>query len=116
MAKKTVEQKVTEENELKLTAEEYYKWRFQIEVMKNAKLNEKLVDEELKNMELDIKLKQTLAVLMRRTRLEDAKKQVENCMGEYKTTKEKIEERLGISLNNMAIDDFTFEVRSIPNN
>lgn len=116
MAKKTEEPKKEETKDLKLTAEEYWEWMTSIERMGRKKAEVVASELEAKMMTLEYQNKAMQIQLHNKTRLEAAKRAVENSVGEYKTLKEKIEGRLGVSLNDKAIDEFTFEVKEIPTN
>jgi len=112
MAKKTETKEV---QNLKLDPAEYWEWRNSITVLQKASVEVKAAETEAKMISLEYQNKAMQLQLHNKTRLEAAKKGVENAKGDYESLKAKIEARLGTSLNGKAVDDFTFEVKDLPN-
>lgn len=104
------------EGQPKLKETEYLEWKISIEFMGRKKAEMKAAELESKVMSLEYQNKALQMQLFNKTRLESAKAAVENAHGEYNTLKEKIESRLGISLNEKIIDEVTLEVKDIPKN
>lgn len=98
----------------KLTPEEYWEWRTTIAEMQNAEAEHRVNTLKAALMAKDIEISQlklnSFKAVIRSS--EENKKAHDS---EYKRFKGKLEERLGISLDNKVIDDLTFEVREIDN-
>lgn len=97
-----------------LKAEEYWQWMTLIEKMGRRKSELNIAEHEAKILSMDIQIKTLQMQLHNKTRLEAAKKSVENADKEYRDFKSAIEIRLETSLSNKAIDDVTFEIRELP--
>lgn len=95
---------------MNLEREEYYEWMAAIEKMSRRKSEFELITEKMKVIDLQLKLSK----LSEKSRLEDARLNVENAKSDYEGIKSRIEERLGMSLNGKMIDDVTFEVSDLP--
>ena len=97
-----------------LTDTEYWKWRHSISELNKVKAELKLADIECALMQKDIEIKAQRIQLHKLTRVKSSMDLVDGAEQEYKSIKAAIETRLGISLNNIMIDDVTLEVREIP--
>lgn len=98
----------------KLTPEEYWEWRTTIAEMGEAKSDLNIANLKLAMQAKDIEIAQLkLHAFKQVVRAAQDKKNTYD--SEYKRFKGKIEERLGISLDNKVIDDVTFEVKEIDN-
>ena len=92
-----------------LTKDQFFKWSFHLEKLKNAKLNLALEMNKLNLQSKDIE------ILKLKTSLDEAKiKKFEqvliNAEKAYNETKQELEKELGLTLENVAIDDVTLEI------
>lgn len=99
---------------MKLTGEEYWEWMSKIEKMGRKKSELAVAEAEQKMLQLEYQNKAMQIQLHNKTRLESAKQSVETSSKEYQELKEKIETRLGISLNDKMINETTLEVLDVP--
>lgn len=97
----------------RLTAPEYWEWRSCIallwladEKLKNAEAELKLQRKEAELQQARMQLFSQVTVKARKTESDDQRKS-------YQELKQKLESRLGISMNGKVIDDVTFEVKTI---
>jgi len=90
----------------------YWEWRCTIEELKAAKLNEKRVhlEKELKQKEIEIN---KLRLALFRESVSSARKGVTSAETEYEKMKQRIEDKIGMSLNNCVIDDISYEVKKL---
>lgn len=97
-----------------LKPEEYWEWRTTIAEMDLA--HEKLAKahDQVIIAEKDLEIRQLKIKLYKLNELSNLKTSHENYKNEYELMKKKIEERIGISLNNKVISDETFEVKELP--
>jgi len=97
---------------MKLLPEEYWEWRTTIAEMHNANAEAQLAHAKIAIQGKDVEIAQLRLNAYKHVvkRVDENKKAYDS---EYKRFKGKIEERLGISLDNKVIDDLTFEVKDI---
>lgn len=110
MAKKKEEQ--IEERKA-LTPSEYWEWRTTIAEMNAAKAKQELNEARLKILQKDVELMQGQVLLHAATHLRVAREENDGAKSEYFRFKKQLEERLGVTLENKAIDDLTFEIRDL---
>ena len=98
--------------EKKLTAGSYWEYRCTIEELKSARLNQKRIHLEQEIMNKEIENRKLKLSLFRET-VRSALRSVESAETELEKIKERLEEELGMSLKDCAIDPHTYEVRHI---
>lgn len=96
----------------KLSAADYWEWRCTIEERKVAKVNEKRVHLEREIMHKEIENRKLKLALFKET-VRAAQLSVEDSDAEYEKIKQRLEKKLGISLDNKAIDPYSFEIKEI---
>ncbi len=96
----------------KISPGSYWEYRCTIEELKSARLNQKRIHLEKEIMNKEIENRKLKLALFRET-VRVALNTVENCEKELEKIKQRLEEELGISLENCAIDPYTYEVRDI---
>lgn len=97
----------------KLTAEQYYKWRFVMEEMVHWDTRIKLSRMHYSHMEKDIEI-QRLKASLHKSIIKDHEASSKLKKDEYEAYRQELEKTLGISLDDAAIDDYTFEIKRIP--
>lgn len=97
-----------------LSGAQYWEWRTTISEWNNTK-------EQLKNGELEVQLMTKTAEnigmraqILMLTRVQDLRRKVEAAKAEYERFKKQLEDTLGVSLNGKIIDDFTYEIKELP--
>lgn len=98
--------------EKKLKAESYWEYRCTIEELKSSRLNQKRIHLEQEIMNKEIENRKLKLSLFRET-VRAAQRSVESAEEELEKIKQRLEEELEMSLENCAIDPYTYEVRSI---
>jgi len=109
--------KIEENNTYKrptLSAEQYYRWRLSIEELWHAEKKVQINELRLKLMEKGAELEVAKAALGRATNLQQANQAVAESKQRYNDLKRELETALGVSLDNKAIDEITFEIKEIP--
>lgn len=98
----------------KLKPEQYWEWRFLINEMYVAEEKLKIGQLQLEMMNKDLEICRLRASLFKNSlqSLDDKKGLTKKDYLEYK---ERLENELGVSLNNKVIDDISFEVRELEN-
>ena len=103
--------KKTEEPK-KLSPGSYWEYRCTIEEVKSARLNQKRTHLEQEIMNKEIENRKLKLALYRETII-SASKSVKTAEAELEKIKKRLEEELKMSLENCAIDPYTFEVKSL---
>ena len=113
--KKDVEQFVEEvTTKTHIKAEDYWRWRTSISEMQKADLNLKNSELQHKLLQKDAEMVAVRAQLFHKSNIGQAKEAQAQLKKEYEVIKAELEAYLGYSLNGKAIDDFTYEVRDLP--
>jgi hypothetical protein len=97
----------------KLTAEQYWQWRFLIAQMWNAENKELARKYQAESMNKDAVVSGLRAQLFASRDVQHAASEKEAMQKQYREYKEQLEQTLGISLNGVTIDDVTFEIKTI---
>ena len=113
MAKKKEVEEIKEVRTV-LHADEYWQWRNSCAELWNANSKVKIAELEAKVLEKDAEIMSWRLKLHHASKLRAVKEEALNCSTEYSKLKEVLEQKLGISLNNKAIDEVTFEVKELP--
>ena len=100
---------------LALTSEEYWQWRTTISEMNEAKEKMKCTGLESQVLQSSAELTQCKLQLHRATSVRNARDNYEAAKSEYHKYKSTLEERLGSTLSGKMIDEFSFEVKDLPN-
>lgn len=103
-------------NKIALTPEDYWKWRVTIEEWKLAQSEREKSELRLKLMAKETEVMTLQTQIYSRTHFEAAKLKVDSAKEEYDKFKKILEEKLGISLSDKMIDEFTYEVKEVPKN
>ena len=98
---------------VKLTPEQFHKWKASIFEMQKAELTQRVSALELKLMQKEAESFSLRAQLHSMKNVADANELVTKTKDEYNTIKKELEETLGISLNNKAINEATFEINDL---
>lgn len=108
--------KEKEKKEVKthLRGEDYWRWRASISEMSRADLSLKNAELQHKLLMKDADIQVVRAQLFMKSVIGSAKDAQDQAKKEYETIKAELEAYLGCSLNSKAIDDFTYEVRDLP--
>lgn len=96
----------------KLSPGSYWEYRCTIEELKSAKLNQKRVHLEQEIMNKEIENRKLKLALFKET-VKASHRSTDNAEKELEKIKQRLEEELGRSLENCAIDPYTYEVKSI---
>lgn len=96
----------------KLNADMYWEWRTTVEELKSAKLNERRIHLERELLNKEIENKKMRLALFKET-VTSAQSEVLKATKEYEKMKQRIEEKVGFSINNCVIDDITLEVKKL---
>lgn len=99
-----------------LTGEEYWKWLYYISEMKKAEMNIKVAGLEAQVLKKDTDLSVMKLQIHQLKNIKNAQLKLDDAKKDYQDFKTQIETRLGISLNNKMVDEFTYEVLDIPEN
>lgn len=97
---------------MNLKAEQYWEWRTTIAEMQLAEERYKCGQSQHNEMSKDLEIARLRTFIFKQN-LTTSKEKAELAKQEYTNFKEKLEKELGISLNNKAIDDVTFEIKEI---
>lgn len=98
-----------------LTAAEYWEWRTTIAEMQKAEVHFKLTVAEAQVLRKEAEIAAMKIQLHSKSNVQSAKEALQSHKEEYTKTKSKLEQRLGFSLNGKMIDEYTYEVKDIPN-
>lgn len=96
---------------MKLTAEQYFKWKNSINEMWLNESRQKEKQCRLSMMEKDIEISK-LKTLIYTEHIKDMSK-IDEAKNQYQQIKKELEESLGTSLENSVINEVTFEVTKI---
>ena len=110
--KKTHKPEAVEPKVDKLSPGQYWEWRCTIEEMQHAKtrLEQKRMIQTLMEKEIEIQKLRSM-VYKEQVKIEEDKHKT--AVAEYDKFKAQLEQSLGRSLNNTAIDDITYEVKDL---
>jgi hypothetical protein len=97
-----------------LQGTDYWRWRSSISEMQKKELALKNSELEHKLLLKDAEMLGVRSQLFLKTRVQLTKDELAQSKTEYNSIKEELEKYLGYSLNGKVIDDFTFEVRDLP--
>lgn len=98
---------------MKLTPEQYWKWRTLIAHMWNSENKEGARKWQLQSMNNEAVIASLKAQVFKLKDVKAATNEKDAAQAEYQEYKKHLEEELGISLNGVTIDDVTLEVRSM---
>jgi len=90
-----------------ISSEDYWKWRLTIEEQGHAGTRVKLCQRDVKIKELE----RSIEVF----KFQSANREHDKAKDEYIKIKKEIEGKIGLPLNDVIIDEHTFEVRQIKN-
>ena len=109
MARKKTEEKSQTKQ---LEPGSYWEYRCTIEELKNAKLNQRRVnlENELRNKEIE---NQKLKLALFKETVRAAQTSTQKAEEELEKIKQRLEQELGMSLENCVIDPHTYEVKSL---
>lgn len=110
MAKKTTAKSTTK----KIPADLYWEWRCTLEELKVAKLNEKRLHLEQEIMNKEIENRKLKLALFKET-VRAARSSVVSRSEDQEQIKQRIEEKLEMSLEDHVIDPYTYEVKPLNN-
>lgn len=98
-----------------MPADLYWEYRCTIEEVKLAKMNIARVnlEQELKNKDLEMK---KLQMIIYRDTVKASRVSLEKAEAELDSMKSRIEQRMNMSIDNVAIDPITLEVKQIEDN
>ena len=96
----------------KLTSAQYWEWKCSIEELKSSKLNDKRVHLEQEIMNKEIENRKLKLALYKET-VRSARSSVVHMQENFEKIKQRIEEELGMSLQDCTIDPYTLEVKKI---
>jgi len=105
---------MSEETEMKITQLEYWEWMSSIHRMARKRLEVVQAESEVKILQMEAALKQAQSTIAMKTKVVQSKDEAEEAKKDYLQVKEKIEKRLGITLNDKMIDEVTLEVKEVP--
>jgi hypothetical protein len=97
-----------------LTAAEYWEWRQTISDVELAKHKMQNATLELKLMQKEAEMIAIKQQLFRLTKVSAIQESLKAAQKEYDRYKLAIENKVGQSLSNKMIDDFTFEIKPLP--
>ncbi|NJO65525.1 MAG: hypothetical protein HC836_47755 [Richelia sp. RM2_1_2] len=96
-----------------LSPEQYFKWRFFMEDMLHWETRIKLSRLHYSHMEKDIEI-QKLKAAIHKNIIKDHEATSKLKKEEYEAYRQELEKQLGVSLDDCAIDDYTYEIKRIP--
>ncbi len=96
----------------KLTPAQYWEWKCYLEEMNKAKVNDKRVNLEQEIMNKEIENRKLKLALFKET-VRSARRSVISSQEEFEKVKQRIEEELGMKLEDCTIDPYTLEVKKI---
>lgn len=96
----------------KMSAEQYYKWRFSLSELKVKEINADKVALQHALMGKDQEI-QKLRVAMFGRQVEDAKSAYSAAKEEYQQALKQLEEDLGVMVRGNLVDEVTFEIKKL---
>jgi hypothetical protein len=96
---------------VRLTAEQYWKWRNKITEMWLSEQKLKTCEETLKLKSKEVEVLQAKMQLYIEASVKVRKSEVDEAKSDYLDLKKELESKLGISLDGTSISDETFEVK-----
>lgn len=100
-------------SDVKLSPEQYWRWRTTIAEMDHGNANYESGQLRYGHMLKDLEISRLSAVIYKQGQLQTLEEKRNLLKKEYENEKKKIEDELGVSLNNCVIDDIDFSVKSL---